>query len=77
MAALTTVTIPTPEPYDASNPDKQRENLCYVVLQILLAAKTNNESVSLDTDALTFNGQVLDLGFLRVTMDGKVTSLGV
>ena len=34
---LSGVTFPTPAPYDSKDPHKQRENLCYVALQILQA----------------------------------------
>jgi hypothetical protein len=45
---LTTITIPTPQPYDEKDPERQRENYFYVWLQILQAAKTAGESVSLN-----------------------------
>jgi hypothetical protein len=32
---LSTLTIPTPEPYDKKNPEQQRENMAFVALQIL------------------------------------------
>jgi hypothetical protein len=32
---LSGVTFPTPAPYDSKDPNKQRENLCYVLLQVL------------------------------------------
>lgn len=45
---LTTITIPTPQPYDKQNSERNRENYYYVWLQILQAAKNAGESVSLN-----------------------------
>jgi len=35
------LTIPTPEPFDKTQPEKQRENLAYIVMQILQQAQAN------------------------------------
>jgi hypothetical protein len=43
MISLSGITIPTPEPYDDKNPNKQRENYYYVQLQILAAAKAASD----------------------------------
>lgn len=43
MISLSDITIPEPHPYDAQDPQKQRENLAYVALQILTAAKANGD----------------------------------
>lgn len=37
---LSSITIPTPEPFDPENPTKQLENLAYVKLQIYALEKT-------------------------------------
>ena len=37
---LTQITIPTPQPYEKNNDNRQRENLCYVLLQMLAQAKS-------------------------------------
>lgn len=87
---LTTITIPTPAPYDNKNPEMQRENFYYVWLQILQAAKYAGESVSLNpstaltvdlsqlvaaVQALAFNNQEIDLGDLTIRFRGRVLSI--
>lgn len=77
---LTTITIPTPQPYDEKNPTQQQENYYYVWLQIFQAAKTADERVNLDpstsltvdlTDLiqavkdLSLNGQELSIPLLE------------
>lgn len=37
--SLSNLTAPTPEPYDRTQPEKQRENLAYVLLQVFSLAK--------------------------------------
>lgn len=44
MIDLSTITIPTPAVYDSNDPNKQRENYYYVLLQIYTAAKTNGDN---------------------------------
>lgn len=43
MISLSSITIPTPQPYDKTQPERQRENLSYVLLQILQEAKAAND----------------------------------
>jgi len=38
---LSQLTIPTPEPYQKNEPTKQLENVCYVLLQMLVIGKTS------------------------------------
>ena len=45
---LTTITVPTPQPYTKHEPTRNAENYYYVWLQILQAAKTAGESVTLN-----------------------------
>lgn len=90
MAALTTVTIPTPEPYDSKNDTRNQENLAYVYLQLLQVAKAAGEQVSfnpstalsVDLSALTsavqslaFNNEEFRLGALVVRFCGKVVTI--
>jgi len=35
------VTIPTPQPFDKNQPEQNRENMAYIVAQILQELKTN------------------------------------
>jgi hypothetical protein len=84
MPALTTITIPTPEPYSKNDATRNQENLAYVQLQILSVAKTNGEAVAVNlTDVvqavqdLQFNGQILDFGNLQIRLEGKVQGIGV
>lgn len=44
--SLTHITIPTPEPYNKSKSDQQRENLAYVALQVLQEAKQDGFTLS-------------------------------
>lgn len=39
--ALSQLTIPMPEPYQKNDASKQLENLCYVLLQMLVIGKAN------------------------------------
>lgn len=88
---LATITIPTPEPYDAEHPHQQRENCGYVLLQMLQQAKTaeaafelGSASANLGLDllaiasavqSLQFNSQVIDLGPFKIEFHGKTISL--
>lgn len=86
---LTAVTIPTPQPYDDKDPQRQIENLSYVVLQILSQAKLagftfNDAQVSLTVDVsgiesairdLKYNGEIIDLGPIKLYLTGKTISL--
>lgn len=65
---LTQVTVPTPQPYDANDPTRQVENLCYVALQLLALAKDaefvvrdNLAGVETKLDELKWNTILLDL----------------
>jgi hypothetical protein len=44
MVSLTTITIPTPQPYDSKDSQRQIENLCYVLLQIFSQAKATGDT---------------------------------
>ena len=48
MATITfsTLTIPTPQPYDNKNSSRNLEDMCYVILQILQQAKTAGVVIS-------------------------------
>lgn len=51
---LTTITIPTPEPYQKQDPTRNQENLAYVQMQIYAALKAAGETVSMNpSTALT------------------------
>lgn len=58
---LTTVTVPTPQPYDSKFDSRNQENLAYVWLQIFQAAKASGEQVNLNPQAATLT---VDLGDL-------------
>jgi hypothetical protein len=77
MLYLDTIDIPTPTPYDRDDPLKQTENLSYVLLQILAAAKT--AAIDLDiidaVKSLQFNQINIDLGDVKITMTGKSTEI--
>ncbi len=80
---LTSITIPTPQPYDAKDPTRQQEDYYYVWLQILQAAKTAGESVSLNPSTslnvdladlvqavqdLAFTGEKIEMPALGLTL---------
>jgi hypothetical protein len=44
MISLSGITIPTPQPYDKNDSNRQRENYYYVLNQILAAAKAANDN---------------------------------
>ena len=51
---LSTITFPTPEPFDKTQPEKQRENMAFVMLQVLEAFKQQNPTIDIDiVQALT------------------------
>ena len=76
---LTDITIPTPAAYDSADPHKQRENLCYVFLQLLTKMQTAGTDIDLvgAVSALQFNGESLDFGDVRLTLSNRsgVTTL--
>lgn len=54
------ITVPTPEPYDSADPDKQRENLAYVALQLCSLAKQAGVKLTYTDDDVTPVGLRLD-----------------
>lgn len=76
---FSTLTIPTPQPYDDAHPHRQRENLFYVLNQIAAQFKTNG--VVLDADLtqavldLSYAGQEIDLPGLNIKRSGKVLTI--
>lgn len=79
MIDLTGITIPTPTPYSATDPQQQRENLCYVLLQVLQkfqAAETDVDVVTALKD-LQFENITFTFGNLKVVFDGKTASLSI
>ena len=80
---LTTITIPTPQPYTKQDATRNNENYYYVWLQILQAAKDANESVTLNPSTsltvdladltqavqdLTFTGEKIEIPALGMTL---------
>jgi hypothetical protein len=87
---LSAVTIPTPEPYDDKDPQRQLENLAFVLLQMIQQAKTagfvfsdvaaNAGGVDLTditqaVNDLKYNGEVIDLGPIQIHLTGKTLSV--
>lgn len=82
---LSSVTIPTPQPYDDKEPTRQLENLSYVLLQMFDQAKQagftfNDATVDVSgieqaVQDLKYNGQVIDLGPIKIFLTGKTVSL--
>jgi hypothetical protein len=80
---LTNLTVPTPTPYSAEDPLKNLGDLCYVLLQIAQQAQqaqfeisdqgaANLLEIKSAVDALAYNGQVLDMGDLKLILTGKL-----
>lgn len=75
---FSSLTIPTPASYSETDPEKQRENLAYVCLQLL--QQLNSDDVILDIDViqslkdLQFNHIVFDLGTMRIILDGRTVT---
>ena len=82
---LSTLSIPTPQPYSKNDATRNNENFYYVMLQVLDLLKSaafkvpdKDEAVTETVKALQdlqFNGQVLDLGPLQITFTGKTISV--
>jgi len=79
---LTQLTIPTPEPFDKTQPERQRENLAYVGMQILslfkqagvtISSKIVDGSMTIDVDGLT--QAVNDLQFQGIILDSNGTQI--
>lgn len=76
---LSQLTIPTPEPYLKGEPSRQLENLCYVLLQMLVLAKANGvvfddqhlPAIKTAIQGLTLTGGTADL----TTINAKLTAL--
>lgn len=89
---LSTITIPSPQAYASDEPTRNQENYHNVLLQMLTQAKANSEpyelgaetaSLTVDLSALItavqdlkFNGQEIDLGVIRIILDGQTLSVG-
>lgn len=79
MIEFSTLTIPTPEPYDDKDENRQRENFFFVANQILTQAKAQGMTLSdlMSQGTLTFESAVLeelrdavkDLQFNSMTID--------
>lgn len=89
---LTTITIPTLQPYDPEHPDRNRENYAYVQIQLLQAAKDAGESVSFNTSAeltvdltdliaaiedLSFTGERIDIPALGIILQRLGKTLAI
>lgn len=59
---FSSLTIPTPEPYDKQSPTKQQENYYYVMNQILAQMKANGETKDINpSSSQTVNVDLTDL----------------
>lgn len=62
MIHFNALTVPTPQPYDKNDGNRQQENFFYVLNQILAQLKTNNETKELNpTLSQTVNVDLTDL----------------
>lgn len=79
MIDFSALNIPPPAPYSSTEPDKQRENLAYVCVQILQQLYTNNVKLE-DLDVvralkdLQYNHLVFDFGAIRIILDGRTVT---
>lgn len=71
---LTTITIPTPEPYLKNDPTRNQENFWYVWLQILQVAKDAGESVTLNP-SMTIDLADLTQAVKDLMLNGQELSL--
>jgi hypothetical protein len=80
LVDLSQLTIPTPEPFDKSQPERQRENLAYVAMQVLdlfkqagvqISSRGLDGSISQGLLDLQYEGVVLDLGPIKVIKTHK------
>ena len=66
MADFSSLTIPTPEPYNKKHPNKQFENTCFVLLQLFELLKvdghtiTETVNVNVENVSLSLGGGVLE-----------------
>jgi hypothetical protein len=71
----------TPEPYNPFRPDKQRENLAAVWMQILDQLADQGEILDIDLieviKALQFNNAVIRWGDLEITLTHQSASQGI
>lgn len=76
---LSSLTIPTPEPYQKSNSTQQLENLCYILLQLLVIGKAQGltlddqrlPAITTAIQGITLTGGTADL----TTVNAKLTAL--
>lgn len=77
MLTLDNVTLPLPEPYDSAQPAQQRENLCYVLLQILQGLKAAQSTVDIGEAirALAYNWAELEVGDVAIRTGRDVSTV--
>lgn len=77
VVELSSITVPTPEPYDDKDPDRQRENLAYVALQVIAQMQAHSMTVS----AAMLNGDLVqaleDLQYQGVVLEAQGVQLFV
>lgn len=84
MLDISPISIPTPEPYDDQNPERQRENLAFVALQIIQLLHAQQPVLSVGDDLvqavrdLQFStahikiGELVDIHISRKTLTTSV-----
>lgn len=73
---FSTITVPTPAAYDSANPHQQRENLCYVLLQILAQCSgTMDIDLAEQIGGLAVTGETFEMPGFKVKRSGRVISI--
>lgn len=79
MITCATLIVPTPEPYNETAPNKQRENLAYVALQMIGQMQQTGDVIepglTQAVQDLKYNGQIIDLGPLKIQLTGQTLSI--
>ena len=72
---LTLVVTPTPEPFDKTQPEKQRENMAFVMMQVIDQFIQQQGTLDIDIveaiKALQFNHAVVRWGDLEITLSNQ------
>lgn len=78
---LSAITVPTPEPYDDKDPQRQAENLCYVLNQLLAAGKAAGWAIPDPADvlaaieALPFQNFEISFGDVAIRLGPKTATV--
>lgn len=76
---LGSITFPAPEPYDPAHPERNRENLAYLLIQVLDRVVQGQETLDLDiveaVRGLQFNHATIRWGDVEIILTNTATSV--